>query len=79
MRYEVSIQVKTTDSMSDTLQSLRETWEFNDDSKFALAGAAYAVHKTAEGLTRRIENAIEGSTDQELLGIEHEMPHRAPK
>lgn len=66
IRYEVTIQVKRLGTSSDTMRSLRQTWEFGDDQQWWLSGEAYVVEETASDLSKSIRAELEGSDKYNL-------------
>ena len=76
MRYVVEIKVLTEGTTSDTMRSIRQTWEFGDNGKFRLAGEAYAVEETANLLSASIRDGLKGADDCNL-NDNSGTPHKA--
>ena len=66
MQFEVEVKVKTIGTNSDTMRSIRQTWEFGDNPKFRLAGEAFVIEETASLLSERVRNELEGAGDYNL-------------
>lgn len=63
MIYEVEVKVKISDGRhGDQIRSVRQTYNFGDNEKWALAGAAYAIDQTADYLVNRLMDEV-GASD----------------
>jgi hypothetical protein len=54
MQYEVEIRVRATGPGFDEIRSFRQSFEFGDDRKYAIAGEEYCVEATAAFVADRI-------------------------